>query len=103
MSRGPRMEVNVISQEERAKAEGESYLRSRLAGFNVHLKTFAKHAHWTEFHCSRRHIVTSREGAFLLHYAGVSWLFDLLISQVRITILSASVSGRKLRTNLHAV
>jgi hypothetical protein len=62
------MEVNVISPEERAKVEGESYLRSRLAGFNVHLKTLAKHAHWTEFHCSRKHIVTSRAGAFLFHF-----------------------------------
>jgi hypothetical protein len=62
------MEVNVIAPEERAKVEDKSYLRNRLAGFNARLKTLAKHAHWTEFHCSRKHIATSRAGAFLLNF-----------------------------------
>jgi hypothetical protein len=63
------MEVNVISQEERAKVEGESYLRSRLAGFNPASETLAKHAHWTEFHCSGK-LVTAigqvRSGSVLI-------------------------------------
>jgi hypothetical protein len=48
------MQVNVISPEERAKVEGKSYLRSRLAGFNVTTVSPVLHAHRTEFYCSRK-------------------------------------------------
>jgi hypothetical protein len=48
------MEVNVISPVERAKVEGKSYLRSRLAGFNVTTVSPVQHAHRTEFYCSRK-------------------------------------------------
>ena len=43
------MEVNVISPEERAKVEGKSYLRSRLAGFNVTTGSPMQHAHRANF------------------------------------------------------
>jgi hypothetical protein len=66
------MEVNVISPEERAKVEGKSYLRSRLAGFKVTTESPVQHAHRTEFYCSRKLSAAGRTGASFLHFHGLN-------------------------------
>ncbi len=65
------MEVNVISPEERAKVEGKSYLRSRLAGFNVTTESPVQHARRTKFYCSRKLSAAGRTGASFLHFHGL--------------------------------
>jgi hypothetical protein len=45
-------------------------LRRRLAGFNPVSKSLAKHAYWTEFHCSRKLVAAARAGALGLRLHG---------------------------------
>ena len=61
----------MISPEERAKVEGKSYLRSRLAGFYVTTESPVQHAHRTEFYCSRKLSAAGRTGASFLHFHGL--------------------------------
>src|SRR5271165_62446 len=48
----------------------DRFLERRLAGFNTVSKSLAKHAAWTEFHCSRKLITTDRAGASVLRFHG---------------------------------
>src|SRR5262249_5840520 len=50
----------------------DRFLRNRrLAGLNpVGCKSLAKHADWTEFHCSRKLVTAARAGALGLHFHG---------------------------------
>jgi len=66
------MEVNVISPEERAKVEGKSYLRIRLAGFDVTTESPVQHAHRTKFYCSRKLSAAGRTGASFPHFHGLN-------------------------------
>ena len=65
------MEVSVISPEERAKVEGKSYLRSRLAGFNVTTESPVQHAHRTKCYCSRK-LSAAGTGASFPHFHGLN-------------------------------
>src|SRR5215831_14010644 len=46
------------------------FLERRLAGLSPASKTLAKHADWTECHCSRKLVTATRAGAFGLRFHG---------------------------------
>src|SRR5271166_234135 len=71
----------------------ECILRQRIIGLNVSSESLAKHAHWTEFHCSSELITTDRADASGLRFHGPNRPSDAIRASQRAWISSSISAG----------